>query len=338
MTLKLRILLALGGALAALSACSSAGENGSDGPDEPKGALMNFSVSAPSRAEVTAEQLTAVGSAFKVYGSYVNSSSPSARVTEFDGVTVTRGEKGWTYDSPRYWFPGQTYDFTALYPPATPATMDPNTGKVTVAGFTTDGTDLMAAGHIRQTTGVSGQGAVTLTFAHLLGRVRITGRTDDRFTGGQEAREVKVTSLRILGVATRGSWTGANLSTIPSGAWTPEPAAADVVAYSAIIPDGGVILGNDPVSFSFYADGGSLLVLPQTLANATVEVTYSYTAGNLPTFTEAAPITGNWQGGKSYSYSFSINTHIFFDAPKVEDWTTAPVNGNDFNIDLTTNQ
>lgn len=328
-------------AIAALSACSSGGDDIGE-PTPAKGLPLKFAVGSVSKAQVNGNVFQQDGTAFKVFGSYVSTTDQaSGRVVEFDGVTVTRSDGKWLYDDIRYWIPGQTYDFTAVYPAAITPAMDKATGRVAVNNFSAAGTDLLAANVVCETGLASGMAPVTFDFVHLLSRVSISGRSDDRYLGADgkpddAARKIRVTALKIYGVATTGTWSGENISTVPTGAWTLTAADPAAVSYSAVIPDGGVLLGSAPTEFTFEnVDGGTILALPQNLENVKIEITYEYTSGAIGTHTESAVVSGRWSAGKSYSYSFKINTHIFFDVPVVDDWTTAPINNNDFNIDLT---
>lgn len=326
-----------------LAGCSSAAV---EEPDMPHGDMpVTFSAAAAqSRAGATAATFTTPGAAFRVWGVFYDPTKDGA-VMVFDGRQVTRGEDAWSYDGEEYWMRGFTYDFRALYPAgltnAAQASYNVGSGansSLCVEGFVADGTDLMAASDRRMVLSgnTSPQPVVDLKFRHLLSRVNFVGKTDDRYLGADGKPDSDVRTLRILGfkisgVANKGNWSGATFRADGSalGEWTPMESAGE---YVADIPASGIALGNTPTPL--FSESNLILAIPQSFTDLLVEIDYEYTTGSLGRQHATARLSGTWLPGKSYSYSFSINTHIFFDTPAVDDWLSAPINSSDFDITL----
>lgn len=300
---------------------------------------MQFGVKvSDSRAPVTNSDFLKENSVFAVFGSYVNTATPGARTIEFDGTEVTYKSGVWTYDDARYWFPGHTYDFTAVYPATLNASVDDASGKVKVVDFKADGTDVLAATHHRDCV-AGAQDKVAFDFRHLLSRVTFKGRSDDRYLGADgkpdaNARKIKVLSFKVSGISDTGTWDGTNFAADGSnlGGWT---RGEQTATYTAPIDANGLELGNDPVDI--FGSNDVILAIPQAFTALKVDITYVFTEGTQGEQTATSTLSGTWLPGKSYSYNFALNTHIFFDIPVVEDWTTAPVNNPDLNIDLPRN-
>lgn len=326
--------------VAALAACSSSTVDEPDGGRLP----LTFKVSAAeSRAAATKSTFEAEGCAFNVWGLFYNPSDGTGTFPVFDARTVTLSSGIWSYDNEEYWMPGFTYEFRALYPAVLPegATVVYTSGSganshLAVNDFTARGTDLMSASDRRMVLADgSTQPAVDLKFRHLLSRVTFKGRSDDRYLGSDgkpdaDARKVKVKSFKITGISDSGSWDGTAFSADGSslGGWTH---GVQTAVYAATIDAEGLLLGNAPVDI--FGDE-VILAIPQSFTAMKIEIVYEFTEGSLGEQTATSTLAGTWLPGKSYSYNFALNTHIFFDIPMVEDWVTAPVNNNDLNIDL----
>ncbi len=337
-----RAALAVALPLAALGGCSSADEDLS--PADEKLPVVFSAAAATGRAPVSNEGFTAEGSAFRVWGVFYDPTKAGV-VQVFDGREVTRTGDAWTYDSEEYWMRGFTYDFCAVYPSqvAEKAEFTPADGAnctVTLADFTADGTDLMVASDRRMILSQDNSDApapVALKFRHILSRINFNGRTDDRYLGADgkpddQARVLRILSFKVSGFSDKGSWNGEGFKADGSslGEWT--AAAGADAEYAAKIPEGGLELGNAPTPI--FGDNDVILAIPQSVSDLVVDIEYEYTRGSLGVQHATAHLSGTWLPGKSYSYSFSINTHLFFDVPAVDDWLSAPINNGDFNIIL----
>ena len=326
--------------LFALWACSG---NIADTPlPEETGSPLDFAVAeSASRAESASSVFEQEGTRIKVFGLYYDPTK-SGFFNLFDGTVVTRTADAWTYEPLRYWLSGFTYDFKAVYPASLPqgaeVVFDKGEGSdchLNINSFESDGTDLMVASERRVI--VRGQDtprpAVALKFRHILSRVTFSAKTDDRYLGsdGNPVRRLRIVGFKISGIARHGSWVGDSYGKDGSslGKWT---VAEQNESYIADIQDDGIAVGNTPVRLF---DGDDIiLAIPQTFEAAQAEIEYSYTDDPSVVHSAVAELSGAWLPGKSYSYSFTINAHIFFDTPKVDDWISAPVNGPDLDIKL----
>ncbi|MDE6264419.1 MAG: fimbrillin family protein [Paramuribaculum sp.] len=299
---------------------------------EETGTPMTFNaVESESRAAVSAAGFNATGTEIKVWGVYYNPEKPGY-FNLFDGTTVKREETGWTYSPQRYWMPGYTYDFRALYPANLSASAKVEyvkgngaTSHIKIDGFTADGTDLMVASERRIALADNDKSlaAVDLRFRHILSRVTFIAKTDD-------TEPFKILGFRIKNVAASGNWDGSTYKADGSdyGKWTPGESNG---SYTAAIPSGGLSVGNTPVRLF---DGDNIiLAVPQPFESLAIEIEYSY-PDDARIHSAAAQLSGTWLPGKSYSYSFTINPQILFEAPVVDDWSSESVNSPDFDVKL----
>lgn len=138
-----------------LGACTE-----STGPDmETSGnsGAIRFAGPAVTRAAIDdADGMLTDGNSFSVWGNYTDGTGGTA-TSVFNAEKVTYVSGMWGYEGTRYWLPGNTYDFYALYPSdetlgdaVSSATC--TDGTFTVKGFdATKGHDLMTA----KKTGIS---------------------------------------------------------------------------------------------------------------------------------------------------------------------------------------
>lgn len=299
---------------------------------EETGAPMTFNaVETASRAAVSSAAFNSPGSEIKLWGVYYKPEEPGY-FDLFDGITVTRTADKWEYSPQRYWLPGYTYDFRALYPANPGETAKTEyvkgngaTSYIKIDGFAADGTDLMAAYERRVAPAGNGtsSAAVDLRFRHILSRVTFIAKTDD-------TEPFRILSFKVKNIAASGNWDGSTFKADGSdyGEWTPGESNG---SYIAVIPDGGLSVGNDPVRLF---DGDNIiLAVPQAFESLSIEIEYSY-PNDSRIQSAVAKLSGSWLPGKSYSYSFTINPQIFFDAPAVDDWDSERVNSPDFDVNL----
>lgn len=184
-----------------LGACTE-----STGPDMEAGddsLAIRFAGPAVTRAAIDdADDMQTDGNSFSVWGSYTAVTGGTA-TSVFDAEKVTCLSGMWGYEGTRYWLPGNTYDFYALYPSAETlgdavSSVACTDGTFTVNGFdATKGYDLMTA----KKTGISvvaGQtpGAVALKFQHLLARLTFVARSEG---GNATVRSISLEGLAVKG-------------------------------------------------------------------------------------------------------------------------------------------
>lgn len=284
---------------------------------------IRFAGPAVTRAAIdgTADMQTE-GRSFSVWGNYTDEEG-STPTSVFTAETVTYVSGMWGYEGTRYWLPGNTYDFYALYPSV--KTLGSNVtsvactdGSFVIDGFdATQGIDLMTA----KQTGISveqGQaeapGPVALTFHHLLARISFTARSE----GGNAT----VHSISLGRLAVKGDYNSS-----ASTQWSnTETGTISVVKETVVLP------GED-------ADvSGDLLLIPQSLTGGvTLTVTYDTDAekGKTASYTLPTATVSEWTAANHYRYSFTLTGggYIVFDPPTVNAWSDAT--GGNVTIDVT---
>lgn len=297
---------------------------------------IRFAGPAVTRAAIDdAGGMLTNGNSFSVWGNYTAVTGGTGTATSlFDAEKVTYVSGMWGYEGTRYWLPGNTYDFYALYPSVETlgdaVSVDCTDGTFTVNGFdATKGYDLMTA----KNTGIETEAgkapeAVGFNFEHLLARVEFLGRIDPATAKLINGFTVTVTEASLYGIPARGSY-GSN------GSWT----AADGSTTSASQPfvqlqsTGGVSLSAEtptPILGQDAERKGNCLPLPGAVTDAYFHVKYtSGTAGNTREHETTVPIASlgvlEWQAGRSYRYTFTVadEDHILFSKPTVNAWQDA---------------
>lgn len=253
--------------------------------------------------------------AFQVWGWYGTSASPT---NVFNGDEVRHTGNTWTYDVPRYWIPGQTYDFYALHPYGLSGATCKDDGTLTITGFTCgagdNATDLMTA----RATDLTGSDApvVNLTFSHELVRITVDIKSDITTTFEQ---------LRLINVPSAATFTkAADGITV----WS------DLTYHTPFLPTPGTS-HNISAGGEFTNVFGTLLVIPKPDANAKPQLHLVYqneTAGTEQTKDIELPDADQWTAGQSYRYTCTITgaqsqLKIYY---TVTDWTGKEINVPDF--------
>lgn len=304
-----------------LGACTE-----STGPDmETSGnsGAIRFAGPAVTRAAIDdADGMLTDGNSFSVWGNYTDGTGGTA-TSVFNAEKVTYVSGMWGYEGTRYWLPGNTYDFYALYPSVETlgdavSSATCTDGTFTVKGFdATKGHDLMTA----KKTGISvmaGQteppGPVALKFQHLLARITFAARSE----GGNAT----VHSISLEGLDVKGDYDSGK-----EPLWSnTEEGTVSVEKETSVTP-----AGNADVS-------GDLLLIPQSLTDGVkLTVTYDTDAerGKTASYTLPATTVSMWEAANHYRYSFTLTGggYIVFDPPTVNAWSDA-IGGN-VTIDVT---
>ncbi len=282
---------------------------------------IRFAGPAVTRAAIDdADGMLTNGNSFSVWGNYTAVTGGTA-TSLFDAEKVTYVSGMWGYEGTRYWLPGNTYDFYALYPSVETlgdaVSVACTDGTFTVEGFdATKGYDLMTASKtdIVVSADQSAPGAVALKFQHLLARVTFAARSE----GGNAT----VRSIALEGLVVKGDYDSSTET-----AWSNTTTGkVSVEKETTVTP-----AGNADVS-------GDLLLIPQSLAEGVkLTVTYDTDAekGKNASYTLPATTVSNWEAANHYRYSFTLTGggYIVFDRPTVNAWSDA-IGGN-VTIDVT---
>lgn len=283
---------------------------------------IRFAGPAVTRAAIDdANGMLIGGNSFSVWGNYTAVTGGMA-TSLFDAEKVTYVSGMWGYEGTRYWLPGNTYDFYALYPSvetlgdavSSVACAD---GTFTVNGFdATKGYDLMTAErtNIVVSEDQPAPDAVALKFQHLLARVTFAARSE----GGNAT----VRSISLEGLAVKGDYDSST-----------ETAWSNTATGKVSVEKETTVTPAENVNVS-----GDLLLIPQSLAGGVkLTVTYDTDAekGKTASYTLPATTVSMWEAANHYRYSFTLTGggYIVFDRPTVNAWSDA-IGGN-VTIDVT---
>ena len=238
----------------------------------------------------------------RVWGTYTKDGS-SADVFGTAGQEVHYAGGAWTYSPVRYWILGAEYAFHAMHPAEVTGVTVGN-GGIEIKGFdATAGHDLMAATASGISYAeVSAIQPVSLTFKHLLARVNIVGMV----TGGGQ---MHVQEIAFTGMAEQGNYEAGGGKDLQDGTgFTDTEFTLNSAAGTDIF--------------------GDLLMIPQPVEEFEVSITYTENEEmEVRTVTYPLPAgeVGEWEAGKSYRYTFTVDVagNIIFMKPVVTDWNTA---------------
>lgn len=324
-------------AAAGATACSSES-------NAPEPAVEAQELSFQANTDTRASVVTTMNTPFEVYGEFATTGDPAASHTQlFNATPVSLSGGKWTYGTPEYWMPGNTYSFIALHPAGTGVTgltekaynIDSQqlSFTYTLPDNYTDATDLLAATHRRQyNLGPTPTTPVSLNFTHLLARLNFTVQVKASAT---QDGAIIIDNFSLHNIHTGAKYTLSPASLTGSsketddytGEWTdhtPLPVSGNTI-FEIKNPDPN---GIDPgSSHSFFGNTNALLVIPQDIPEEIeVSIAYHNNSKNETATAKLYPVTlthsGIWEPGKSYTYTFAIgiDTDITFSTPTVDDW------------------
>lgn len=277
-----------GASLAAIS-CTKTTAPGTEA--SPEGAITFSGVGTKAAVEDASEIKE-----FSVWGYYTPEDASSA---VFNNVKVTKKDNQWKYDGLRFWLPGKTYDFYALYP-ATETLTEINaadeiaynsSGELTITNFdATYGHDLMTASR----TGMSGNNPQTVdfTFRHELTRLSFM----------LETNAVTVVSSVLYGVDYKGTFT----KNAASSSWSPSEDGTATLDSSPFKVD------NPTVSEGTVTLFDDILMIPHSdLTEAVLTISYYQNASSSEIETLSLRLSDAdvkaWEKGQSYRYTLQLN-------------------------------
>ena len=249
---------------------------------------------------------------FQVYGGYATNGSL------FNGTTVS-GSVGntWSYSPLQYWVDGEDYKFAA-YAPSAAATASWNyTNGLTLTVTGAGSNDLVYDDAAVDNVVAASQGAVSLTFGHLLSKVAFKFTLDNTLAG----LNVTLQNLTIGNtIHDDGTWVAGQLQTL-SGAGD---ASYTTLATATQVPAGTTGLTTD----AWYLIPQSVGTVTFTVAAVATDGVTTIKKGNitatLPTNTISA-----WAGGSYYLYTAELSIDNIVD-PDDPDAETHPI---EFTVD-----
>ncbi len=267
--------------------------------------------------------LNVKNSTFKVWGYKTKETST---VTVFDGQTVKYEDGAWGYYPVKYWDHQCTYDFYAISPASAVSEDDKNAGyveekegekvnkKIIVNDFSiAEQEDLMVATPI---TGHTPGEVVNLSFNHILTNVNFEVVKDENLAAGVKLLDASISLKGIQGdfildygiENTKGEWSVDESTT---------------TAHEFNMTDAEKIVTKNASAIAGLTD---LLMIPQTVKNCSLDITYSLDGEE---FNRVVELGGEWNINQKYTYTLTINADIISFTTSVVNWddTAASVNG-----------
>ena len=219
----------------------------------------------------------------------------SGTVFSGDALYYNTTADAWTYSPLRYWIPGETYDFRAVFPEAADIQDGASAAKSGAIEVDYDSAsqqiDLMvASSHDLSVSDTQAADPVELVFDHACAAVRFLFKK----SGNSSGTDCSITSFKLQNVNSTGTMTYAWDVSKDALSWdTADP--ADLFASTATWT----------VETDFTCYDGWHYVLPQTLDGATVEYKCTFGTDAAQTVTLNLPNV-SWEPGKLYEYQINI--------------------------------
>lgn len=270
-------------------------------------------------------EFRAFGYAYKGEDAY---GSATAGTNILDGSFTSTDHTNWAEkDSKKFYWPSEgKVTFFGYSPSELPAsktyTYPAGGGYPTITYTVNDAIASQVDFLVTQLTGqTKSANAVSLTFKHALTQVIFKLKGDDKNV------EYTVTNITFKALKTSGTYSYATQK------WTSD--ASPTADYSINLATDNVFVGGDDAAKTLTAADQLMILMPQELEKATVEVTFSATKDGVEIFKsgiKTAELTDTWLSGEKHVYTLVLKAG---DELKVlgtleDDWT--PKNG-DANVD-----
>jgi len=297
--------------IASLCICSCTSENNIVDNNDSK--LLNFSVSVPewknndsisnSRTRATPISGTSLGtsSSFNIIADVYDGTKNYSTIIKDEAVSYTNNM--WKTTAPHYW-PGttnNTVNFYAYYPTTISSNITHTAGSAPTLSYTVPDDvasqiDIMTA--TRNNVSGSTNSSTPLSFNHIFAAIQFSVGSNGLGSG-------TISSISIGNVYNSGTY---NWGT----GWT---LGTSMKTFTIIQPKN--ISGTS--GEDIYSGTYTLMMIPQTVTNATITINYS----NGGTLTKT--IYGTWEAGKTYNYKISFIREYNYTG-NVQSFT-APISG-----------
>lgn len=289
---------------------------------------------------------------FRVYGVF-----HSGNFTDWDSSTLyidgdefsyseniddySEGKGGWTASSSIYLWPGDNKMTFAAYSPSR-AREDCEKVSYGSEGLHLEGFEIASEADMQydllyskraynKTSSTEGSSTtydgVDIEFQHALSSIRFTARCDD----GMPDIKIRISKIIVYGIYGKGNFDehiSGNDTYTSDPQWTDFQTMLDEdSAYIAYHDESEVLTSDTPV------DTGRLLLLPQGLENAQIEVYYTMQYGsNTPVPTKSSPVELNrastkegveinsWEMGRRYTYNLVLGAQKIRFSVDVKSW------------------
>lgn len=318
-----KILLAAMAALA-ITGCSQNEEF----ENAEQNAEIKIGTSVVTRAE---PMVTANFKEFKAFGYSHTEAAYGASVkgtSILDGTFISEDQTNWTEkDSKKFYWPAEGYVTFFGYSPASL----PNGSTYTYAdaggyptitysvnNVITDQVDFLVA-KLENETKTTNAGSVSLAFKHALTQVVFKLKGDDPNV------IYNVTNIKFNALKTTGTYNYAD------NLWT--PADTPTADYSIDLTANNEFTGGDVNTITLEAKDQVMILMPQTVTDAVVEVTFSATKNNVEIFksgVKTAKLSGAWAAGEKYVYTLLLKAgdEIKVSGALEEAWTSRKDSAN----------
>lgn len=286
-----------------------------------------------TKSLATADAIKANGSQMTVRGVYDGSGSDL--IILFDDQAVTSTGSGWNYSPMRYWIPGKTMRFAALWPSSSRCTLDGDlSSKVRMSSFTqgvspSGQTDLLMANPVQASSG-----SVNFNFRHLMSNIRFE-IDKNAPTSTVWVTKVTVEDAHNTGSLEMTSGDGVNWT----DTWTLDPSLVDLSTGTLDSPVPLTQTDGSTTFQSIPSDG--FLAIPQRVNESasntklTVSVRIRDDQGVMDTKDIVATLPkypengGEWVAGKKIVYRLTVdeNYKIIFGKPEVAPWGSTQTSG-----------
>lgn len=268
-------------------------------------------------------------------GMKANDETTYTPILENEQVYLSGGE--WTYDNTRYWFDNCDFSFIACYPRKDDYyTFNAENCSIEFSvAETPSETDFLVATNVTDTSfeGFNPANPVSLTFSHALTQVALQIWRDGAKHTNDEMRIKKVTLSNLAKAGTYSSATGVwsttneklNLSYEKTEFTNADNIGAAIVMDNGTLDTGGIAAN----------PWGDMLLIPQTLENVALRITYELKRNNAADWEEAEleaalpPVT--WTMSNRYTYNVVLSSvtdiTIYYIQTKVDPWGTPQVGG-----------
>lgn len=256
---------------------------------------------------------------FSVWGSYANSDGTLQKV--FNGDNVYWSNNTWTYDATKYWNPGKTYNFFAVYPKAQNTVSlsdDGESYKLTFQLPAKADVDLLAA-----TSSITAEkdkegnfSVVAFRFDHILSKININIQKN----GANDKDKVIVRSVSVNNINKSGSYNS------KVGTWN-DFTIGSFSSSNNLNIELGVDDNGDCVSVPVISN---LLLIPQKIEEESIQLSITYSIQDdksIDLYTADAFIPNTnideWEKQKAYTYNVILGeakNNILFGVPEVQDW------------------
>ena len=255
----------------------------------------------PSRAAPISGTTFDISKSFNVIADVNKGGNWSTEINN-ETASYSRTNNIWQTSATHYWpGSGSTVNFYAYYPTSILNNITHTAGSAPVLSYTvpdnaTDQIDILASSK----TGVAGDSynQTPVDFKHIFAAIQFSVGSNGMPSG-------TITGVALNNIQYKGTYS-------LDGTWIPNTTDKKSFSQTVSIPtNAGTVITSGTTTF---------MMMPQTLSNASITVTYS----NKGTLTKT--ISGTWEAGKTYTYNLSYLPRTFGYTGTVQTYTV-PVTG-----------